>query len=56
MIVTSAGARSLDLVGQRPGGGGVTLADVGGQDQYAARPGAAARGCDLRWRRRMCLI
>ena len=31
--------RVLDLIGQRPRGGGMTLADVGGQDQDTARAG-----------------
>ena len=44
MIVTSTcSGDCFELFGQRPGGGGVTLADVGGQDQDPARsrrPGA----------------
>ncbi len=44
MTVTSAcSAELLDLVGQRARCGGVTLADVGGEDQDT--PGAGNPGC-----------
>ena len=45
--------RVLDLIGQRPRGRGMTLADVGGQDQDAARAGGIRnRVCGFAVRRR----